>query len=154
GGVFFGADGNLYGTTSGGGAHDVGAVYQYTIPTIAGFPTPNFGPATGGTSVTITGVAFQTGATVTFGGSQAPGPSVSDTTITVDPPALPAGTLNDVIVTNPDATAALWHNAWMADFLDVPAGDPFYSYVRTIFLAGITAGCGSGSYCRNFPVTR
>ena len=154
GGVFFGDDRNLYGTTATGGLHDAGVLFQYTIPTIANFPTPSSGPASGGTSVTISGAAFQPGATVTFGGSQSPGPSVSATSITASAPALPAGTLNDVIVTNPDATAALWHNAWMADFLDVPQADPFYGYVYSIFRAGITAGCGGGDYCRNTPVTR
>ncbi|HYX20639.1 MAG TPA: choice-of-anchor tandem repeat GloVer-containing protein [Thermoanaerobaculia bacterium] len=154
GGVTYGSDGNLYGATATGGQNNVGVLFQYTIPTIAGFPTPSFGPATGGTSVTITGVGFQTGATVTFGGSQAPGPSIGAKSITVNSPALPAGTLNDIIVTNPDSTSALWHNAWFSEFLDVPEGDPFFFYVTDIFRAGITAGCGGGNYCRNTPVTR
>ena len=41
-----------------------------------------------------------------------------------------------------------------ADFDDVPPGDPFHPYVCAIGRAGITAGCGSGAYCRNDAVTR
>ena len=40
------------------------------------------------------------------------------------------------------------------DFNDVPAADSFYPYICAVGEEGITAGCGSGNYCRDNPVTR
>jgi hypothetical protein len=41
-----------------------------------------------------------------------------------------------------------------ADFLDVPTGDPRFQFIEAIYHAGITAGCGSGNYCPDAPLTR
>src|SRR5262249_35694892 len=74
-------------------------------PTITSL-MPNSGPAAGGTSVTVTGTGFQSGATVTFNGT--PGTSVmvvSATSITVVTPAMTAGLVN-VAVSNPDGQVA------------------------------------------------
>ncbi|MCI0341850.1 MAG: IPT/TIG domain-containing protein [Planctomycetales bacterium] len=63
---------------------------------------PSAGPASGGTAVTLTGSAFQSGASVTFGG--APATSVvfvSATQLTAVSPAGSLGTVT-VVVTNPD----------------------------------------------------
>ena len=63
--------------------------------------TPNSGPTTGGTNVTIGGNSFETGATVTFGGTAATNVTVVNATqITATTPAHAAGAV-DVIVTNP-----------------------------------------------------
>ncbi len=71
-------------------------------PTVTGI-SPTAGPTAGGTSVTITGTAFQTGATVSLGGVAATGVVVSSaTTITATTGAHAAGAVN-VVVTNPDA---------------------------------------------------
>jgi uncharacterized repeat protein (TIGR03803 family) len=154
GGVIQGGDLALYGTTSSGGAHGVGVVYQLTIPTITTI-TPTSGPATGGTGVTIDGGLFQSGATVTFAGNSATGVNVvGPMQITATTPALPAGSLNDLAVLNPDTTTGFLQNAWLADFLDVPQGDNFHDFVEKIFRHGITAGCGGGNYCRNNSVRR
>ena len=40
------------------------------------------------------------------------------------------------------------------DFFDVPAAHPFHADIVKIARAGITAGCGSGQYCPDSPVTR
>src|SRR5262249_3480928 len=75
-------------------------------------------------------------------------------------PAMPAGTLNDVSVTNPEgvvqrpsATATL-SEGWMADFADVPQAHQFHDHIEKIFRNGITAGCGDGNYCLNDSVRR
>jgi len=61
---------------------------------------PNSGAATGGTSVTISGSGFSTGATVMIGGSPATNVNVtSSTSITATTPAHAAGAV-DVVVTN------------------------------------------------------
>ncbi len=154
GGVIQGSDLALYGTASSGGAHSVGVIYRMTIPTITAI-APTSGPASGGTAVTITGALFQDGASVTMSGNPATGVVVvGPTQITAATPALPAGSLNDLAIFNPDTTAGFLQAAWMADFLDVPQADAFHSYVETIFRAGITSGCGGGNYCRNASVRR
>jgi len=65
--------------------------------------SPDNGPSSGGTSVTISGTNFKAGAGVTFGGAAASGVSViSSSQITcITPPHFPETV--DVIVTNPDS---------------------------------------------------
>ena len=64
--------------------------------------TPPSGDSAGGTSVTITGTGFQTGAAVTFGGSAATGvTAVSASEITATTPAHADGAVT-VVVTNYD----------------------------------------------------
>jgi hypothetical protein len=41
-----------------------------------------------------------------------------------------------------------------ATFLDVPAGHPQHQFIEALVAAGITAGCGSGNFCPNAPLTR
>jgi S-layer homology domain len=41
-----------------------------------------------------------------------------------------------------------------ATFNDVPASDPAFQYIEALAASGITAGCGSGMYCPNAPLTR
>ena len=70
--------------------------------------SPNNGPIAGGTSVTITGVDFATGATVTFGGGSATNVVVVNaTTITATTPAGSAGAVA-VTVTNRVDRAGAW----------------------------------------------
>ena len=71
--------------------------FTYTVnPTVTSV-SPNNGTTAGGTSVTITGTSFATGATVTFGGTAATNVVVSNsTTITA---TSPAGTAGAVTVT-------------------------------------------------------
>lgn len=64
---------------------------------------PNSGSESGGTSITITGTGFQSGATVTIGGNAATSVTVVNaTTITCTTPAGSPGAAN-VVVTNPDS---------------------------------------------------
>ena len=41
-----------------------------------------------------------------------------------------------------------------ATFSDVPLNSPLNKFVEALVSAGVTAGCGSGKYCPNDPVTR
>jgi hypothetical protein len=73
-------------------------------PTVAA-ATPASGSTGGGTSVTITGTNFQSGATVTVGGSAATSVVfVNSTTLTAVAPAHAGGSVS-VVVTNPSAQA-------------------------------------------------
>jgi IPT/TIG domain/S-layer homology domain len=116
---------------------------------------PASGPAAGGTPVTISGTNFDPGVAVSIGGL-APGNLVlvNDAQLTAEAPALPPGSLNDVVVTNPDTTAGTLLKGWVADFLDVPAAHQFHDFVTRLVSNGVTVGCGGGSYCVNNPTTR
>jgi hypothetical protein len=90
--------------------------FTYTLPspTISSV-SPNNGPTTGGTLVTIAGTNFQTGATVTFGARAATGVVVvSPTSITARTPLGPASQqlAVNVTVTNPDSTSASANGAF------------------------------------------
>jgi hypothetical protein len=41
-----------------------------------------------------------------------------------------------------------------ADFADVPTSHPFFQFVEALYSSGVTAGCGSGNYCPDAPLTR
>jgi hypothetical protein len=79
--------------------------------------------------------------------------SLSPTSIsaTTGPHAVGLGTL---VVTNPDSQSASLANAYFYDFLDVSTSHPFHDYVVTLFLNGVTGGCGGGYYCPAASVTR
>jgi hypothetical protein len=109
--------------------------------------SPVSGPPAGGTLFAIFGTDFEDGATVTVGGLPATDVFVtSPTQISARTPALPAGTLANVVVTNPGGTIGTLSSGYVADFLDVPLAHQFHSFVTTLVRNGITAGVGGGSY--------
>jgi hypothetical protein len=117
--------------------------------------SPRSGPPAGGVTVTLTGVHFVAGASVTFGG--VPGTNVTFTNVTsmtADAPALPAATVNDIVVTNTDGTAGTLKKAWIVDFLDVPPSQQFYTWVTTLVSNAITVGVGGGNYGVTDPTLR
>ena len=84
---------------------------QGPAPTVTS-ATPNNGPQTGGTAVTLAGTNYVAGATVTFGGALATGVTVvSATRIDCTTPAGPVGATN-VTVTNIDAMAGTGTGAY------------------------------------------
>jgi len=117
--------------------------------------TPASGPSAGGTGVTIAGTDFEDGATVTIGGQPATGVVVTNfNQITATSPALAAGSLNDIVVTNSQGTTGTLEKGWVADFLDVPPAQQFYSNVTTLVTNAITAGIGGGLYGVDQPTLR
>jgi len=78
---------------------------------------------------------------------------VNPTSITATSPALPAGSLNNVVVTNTDQTGGTLVNGWVADFADV-SGNQFYFHITKLVANAITVGCGTGIYCPLNSVTR
>jgi len=71
------------------------------IPLSIGTITPSSGPAAGGTTITIRGSGFETGATVTFGTTTIPATFVDANTLQLFSPTLLACAVQ-VSVTNPD----------------------------------------------------
>jgi hypothetical protein len=117
--------------------------------------SPASGPPAAGTNVTITGMMFEDGAAVSIGGQTATNVNVvGPTQITATTPALSGGSLNNVVVTNPDGTGGTLVNGWVADFTDVPSSQQFYFHITKLVANGITAGCGTGIYCPLNSVTR
>ena len=74
-----------------------------TTPTVTNV-SPNYGPTTGGTSVTITGTSFLSATNVAFGLTSASFTINSDTEISATSPAESAGTVH-ITVTNPNGTS-------------------------------------------------
>ena len=109
--------------------------------------TPASGPAAGGPNLSVQGTDILDGATVTIGGEAATDVIVTSfNALTATAPALPAGSVHDVIVSNTDGSAGTLVKGWVSDFLDVPGGQQFYSFVTTLVSNGITAGVGGGNY--------
>ncbi|HTR04468.1 MAG TPA: S-layer homology domain-containing protein [Thermoanaerobaculia bacterium] len=117
--------------------------------------SPKSGPAAGGTALTVAGTNFLAGADVKLGGISATGVSVNSyISISAASPALAPGTANDLVVTNTDNTTGTLLKAFVADFLDVPNGQQFYTFVTTLVSNGITAGVGGGLYGVNDDTLR
>ena len=109
--------------------------------------TPASGPAAGGTGVAIAGTDFEGPATVTIGGQPATNIVVNDFNhIAATTPALTAGAAYDVTVTIPEGVTGTLEKGWVADFVDVPPANQFYSFVTTLVSNAITAGIGNGLY--------
>ena len=88
-----------------------GFTYASTAPTVSSV-TPNNGPATGGTSVTVAGTNFVSGASVFFGGTAATNVVVvNGTQITATVPAHAVGAVN-VLVTNTDTQSGTLANGY------------------------------------------
>jgi len=115
---FIAAGGSFSFTFTQAGAFPYHCIIHSTFPAMHGTITvvatsanptgvaPATGSSAGGTSVTITGTDFQSGAAVTFGGVAAATINVVDAnTITATTPAHPAGTF-DIVVTNPGSAGA------------------------------------------------
>jgi len=154
-------------TATATGDNDTSKSFLYSLDTSLGEPppppppvpdiqtiAPRSGDFAGGGGMTIGGTSYVVGATVTIGGSPASASVIDPNTIDAIAPALSPGTLNDVMVTNPDALSVTVPNAWLADFLDVPQGDIFHDGVEKVFRHAITAGYGNGDYGRDDSVTR
>jgi hypothetical protein len=99
-------------TNSDGQSATLANSYTYVAvgPTITGL-SPTSGSRFGGTSVTISGSGFVSGAVVTFGGTRGSVQSISATSIRVRTPSHSRGTV-PVVVTNPNGQSATRANAF------------------------------------------
>ncbi|MEO8034651.1 MAG: IPT/TIG domain-containing protein [Acidobacteriota bacterium] len=109
--------------------------------------SPNSGHIGGGAVVTITGSAFQTGATVTLGGTNATGVNViSATTIQATTAAHGAGIVA-VVVTNPDfQSGTLAGSFTYASSPDIPTGVLATAQTTTSVHVVWNAAAGATSY--------
>lgn len=104
-------------------------------PTVTAI-SPTSGSTSGGTSVTITGTGFSSGATVSLGGTAATNVTVvSSTSITATTPAHAAGTVN-VVVTNTDSQNGTLSSGYTYLSSDTP------TFAR-IIIANVQHGVGT-----------
>jgi len=116
---------------------------------------PMSGDPAGDAVLAVSGTDFAAGAAVTVGGQPATGVVVDNsTTIHANAPALAAGSLSDVAVTNTDGSAGTLEKGYVADFLDVPPQQQFHLYVTTLVTNSITVGVGGGLYGVASPTLR
>jgi hypothetical protein len=114
---------------------------------------PGYGPAAG-TSRSLFGMLFESGATVTVGGVAATDVNVvSAGQIDFTAPALTPGSANDVVVSNPSGSSGSLQRAYVASFSDVDGGF-FDDVIATLVANQVTAGCGVGIYCPASNITR
>jgi plastocyanin len=125
--------------------------------------SPNSGSTSGGTNVTISGSAFQSGATVTFGARPATNVNVVDSTkIVATTPLGPASEQLqvDIVVTNPDGTSATLHPGFnyslpplQVTSVSPPVAVPGGGTVVTITGAGFTNAVSSRVTFGGVPAT-
>ena len=109
--------------------------------------TPLSGSPAGGDAIAIAGGNFAAGTVATIGGQAVVNPNVVNPgEIDATTPALPAGSVNDVVVTNSDGSGGTLALAFLADFLDVPPAHVFHDYVRDVVTNGVASGVGGGNF--------
>lgn len=129
-------------------------VYTYQAAPNPTSVSPNAGALAGGTSVTVSGTGFLTGASVTFGGVSATSiVVVNSTTITCQTPA-GSGTVN-VVVTNTDTQSGTLTNGYTFEAAPNPtavspnagalAGGTSVTITGTGFLTGAAVTFGGAS---------
>jgi uncharacterized repeat protein (TIGR03803 family) len=160
-GLVMDSAGNFYGTASAGGAHGNGVLFRFVPPAgprvLQSIPTAGPVHVDPGDPIELVGDAFPASPGVTVGGLAATGVEIIDGQhIQADtPPDLSAGTLNDIVVSDPGTGAVgVLKEGWFADFLDVPEANAFHGSIESIVRAKVTAGCGGGTYCPTASVTR
>jgi len=124
--------------------------YDVSLPFSQRLPysiSPASGAPAGGDAVLITGGMFADGATVTIGGQAVGNLNViNGGEIDATTPALPPGSVNDVVVTNLDGSHGTLSLAFLSDFLDVPPAHLFHDPVRAVVTNGVASGTGGGNF--------
>ena len=108
-----------------------------------------------GSIIFIQGMQFEAGATVTVGG--VPATNVqwqTQYTLQAQAPALPPGSINNLVVTNPSGLSGTLPNAYVSLFSDVEGSSGFRQYIGGLVANGLTVGCGGPNFCPGSPVTR
>jgi CSLREA domain-containing protein len=136
-----------------GAVIDSGAV-QVTNPPMIASISPGYGPATGGTSVVITGTGLESASNVSFGGTAAASFTITSETnsepayLTAVSPAGSAGTV-DITVTNSvgaSATSSFDQFTYYAPLAISPATTLLHVTAGTSYSQSFTVNGGSGSY--------
>ena len=110
---------------------------------------------TGGSLIFIHGMQFDAGSTVTVGGAPATNVTlINEFSLQANAPALPAGSINNVVVTNSSGISGTLPNGYVSLFADVEPSSPFRQFIGSLVANGLTVGCGGPNYCPLNDVTR
>jgi S-layer homology domain len=116
-----------------------------------------FGTSPAPRTIGFYGQQLEEGVTVTIGGLPATDIIVnSPGLLTMTSPALTAGTVNDIVLTNPGAggLSSRLRNYWLVDYNDVREDSNFYSFIQALLRNAITAGVGGGNYGPELSIKR
>lgn len=127
-----------------------GSTSEFSQPVIFSL-TPNFGPSTTTTNVTVAGTNLSNPTTLTVGGVNCPATFNNNQQLTTSVPAFPPGTAHDVVATTTDGTVGTLPKGWVSNFTD---GSGLDSFVNTLVANGITGGIGGGAYGINQATRR
>ena len=106
--------------TKDGISSTLSSAFTYAVPPTLASVSPTFGTTAGGTSVTLSGSDFVSGATVTFGGTSCTSVVFnSSTSITCITPARSQGTSN-IVLTNPSTLTSTLSGGFT--YISVPTG--------------------------------
>jgi len=115
---------------------------------------PLAGPATGGQQLGLDGMLFEASAAVTIGGVPATNYTMfGNTSAQVDAPALPAGSINDIVIVNASGLSGTLPRGYVSQFADVGSSG-FELYIAGLVMNGLTVGCGGPNFCPTATVTR
>jgi hypothetical protein len=116
--------------------------------------SPDSGPAAGGPQLLIKGMLFSGTPAVTIGGVAATDVQLlSPTEIVAKAPARPAGAAYDLVVSIPAEPTGRLKNGYVSLPTDA-GGSSYAASIVKLIAAGITQGCGVGTYCPNNTITR
>ncbi|HEX5412863.1 MAG TPA: IPT/TIG domain-containing protein [Terriglobia bacterium] len=119
-------------TNPNGQSASLSSGFTYSSGLSLGNISPSTGPVTGGTTVTITGTGFESGASVSFGGISATSVKlVSSTELQAVSPVSPAGTVT-IVVTNSDSQGGTLESA--------------FTYYHTVGLSWTSSSTGASGY--------
>ncbi len=115
-------------------------------------------PLTGdpaGSHIIMNGMQFDDAATVSIGGVAATGVNLlNELNLEAQAPALPPGSINDIVVTNPSGLSGTLPNGYVSLFSDVSSSSTFRPFIGSLVANKLTVGCGGPNYCPSNPVTR
>jgi hypothetical protein len=115
---------------------------------------PRSGPAAGGLGVSLTGMQFEPGSTVTVGTTPATSSTFSNPqSMSAVMPALAPGSINGITVATPSGLSGTLPFGWIANFTDSETSI-YLSFIVRLVANGLTAGCTGGNYCPDDAVTR
>lgn len=131
------------------------SAYTYQAAPTVSSVSLNAGALAGGTTITVTGTGFVSGATVTVGGVACTSPNVtSSTTLTCITGAHAAGATS-IIVTNSDSQSGTGSNLYtyqaaptvtaISENTGPTAGGTYFTITGTGFLTGVSAAIGGNS---------
>lgn len=145
-----------------GGNSTLANAFTYVPSPVVSSVSPVSGPAIGGTSITITGTDFVSGATISVGGAACASVAfVSSTSLTCTTPTQSAGP-KDIVVTNPDTQSGT--GAGLFTFVPAPtvtaitpssgdvAGLQNVSITGSGFRAGASVSIGGSAACTGVTV--